>query len=352
MRDAIARAARRVSLEMYWFADDAIGRAFRADLADAAARGVEVQILVDGFGSFALPRGFWRDVETRGGEVEIFRPILSGVDRTFPRGLLARDHRKILVVDEHEAFVGGLNIARQWLSSSGRRALASWRDTAMRVTGREIGSHLSDLFTDTWERCRNREPVSRRPRAIWSASDGKVGVIANTPEDRRRRRIRQAYLWAIRHAKFQIDITCAYFAPRRLFVRALSRAVQRGARVRILLPLRSDVLIADVLARPWVRFLDQLGVEMYGYAASTLHAKTAVVDGRLVTVGSHNLDALSWAYNLECNVVVEDPQVGREASEHFEEDLSVSTRLRPPRSRLLDRITETLADAAERFYDA
>jgi cardiolipin synthase len=82
-----------------------------------------------------------------------------------------------------------------------------------------------------------------------------------------------------------------------------------------------------------------------------LHAKTAVMDRRLVTVGSHNLDALSWAYNLECNVVVEDANIGRQASEHFEQDLSNAVRLRPTPFGLLDRATRRLARFADRLYE-
>lgn len=122
--------------------------------------------------------------------------------------------------------------------------------------------------------------------------------------------------------------------------------------MRVLLPLKSDVMVADIVAQPAIRFLDRLDVEVYGYAAGTLHAKTAVVDGHLVTVGSHNLDALSWAYNLECNVVVDDEDIGRRASDHFEEDLARSVRLRPRRSRLLDEVTDLFARVVERAYDA
>jgi cardiolipin synthase len=182
MRAAIARAERRVSLEIYWVGDDAVGRAFRRELARAASRGARVRVLVDGFGCLALPRGFWRELEVRGGEVEVFRPILAGVDRTFPRGVLARDHRKLLVVDGREAFVGGLNLARNWLPVA--EGGGGWRDTAVHVIGTEIGEHLTGLFDETWKRCRGTRDPMVSPKAIWTSSDGNIGVIANTPKDR------------------------------------------------------------------------------------------------------------------------------------------------------------------------
>jgi cardiolipin synthase len=264
-----------------------------------------------------------------------------------PRGPLARDHRKVLVVDGRVGFVGGLNLSAQWEASGSR---AGWRDTAARVIGLEAGAHLRALFESTWTRLGGA--VRTTAPELWGSADSRIGVLANTPEDRRRRRIRQAYLWAIRRAKRSVDITAAYFAPRRLFVRALARAVKHGVRVRLLLPEKSDVLIADLLARPFATFLEGLGVEVYAYRGRTLHAKTAVVDDRLVTVGSHNLDALSWAYNLECNIVVSDAGVGRVATDLFEEDLAQAVRFPSRRRRGLDEVGVFLGRAAERLYRA
>lgn len=193
-------------------------------------------------------------------------------------------------------------------------------------------------------------PAPSPPPMMWSTDSGKLGVLANRPHERRRRRIRQAYLWAIRNAKKSVDITCSYFAPRRLFVRCLARAVVRGARVRLLLPSKSDVALADFLARPWVSVLDELGVEVYAYERGMLHAKTAVVDGARVTVGSHNLDTLSWAYNLECNVFVDDEAFGRRATDVFEEDLAGAVRLKGARTGLRDVLATVMCFASERFH--
>jgi cardiolipin synthase len=344
MLDAIARAREDVRLEMYWVGDDAVGRVFRSELVNAAARGARVRVIVDGFGCLGLPRRFWREVRARSGEVRVFHPIL-GTRFLHPRGPLARDHRKILVVDGNDGFVGGLNLTSRWERREGH---PGWRDTAVRVTGSELAGHLGALFETTWSRL--GAGGGQRAPEVWRTSDGKLGVLANSPEDRRRRRIRQAYLWAIRRARRSIDITCAYFAPRRLFVRALVRAVRRGVRVRLLLPERSDVRVADVLGRSWARFLERLGVEVWAYRGRTLHAKTAVVDEHLVTVGSHNLDALSWAYNLECNVVVDDPEVGRCARELFEDDMLDATRMTASRWGSFPDVASLLDRAAAYLY--
>lgn len=342
MLAAIERASRTVVLEMYWVEDDSVGRAFRDALAAAASRGVDVRVIADGFGSGALPARWFAPLTAAGGRAKFFRPVLASLDPKKPHLVLARDHRKVLVVDDGEAFVGGVNLNAFWspIAAGGD----DWRDTAMHVRGPELPPHVARLFEASWSRIMRRPAQIAVPNA-WSTEGGRLGVLANTPDQRRGRKIRQAYLWGLRRASRSVDITCAYFAPRRLFAKALVGAVRRGVRVRILLPLEGDVWVMDLLAASWIRALTGAGVEMYGYQGAILHAKTAVVDARWVTVGSHNLDGLSWAYNLECNIFVDDAAIGRAAVKMFEDDLHFAVRLplAGPASR-----TEALASAVGR----
>jgi cardiolipin synthase A/B len=347
MLGAIEAATRSIRLEMYWVGDDATGRAFSRALEGAARRGVDVRVIVDGFGSVELEDAFWRGLHAAGGQATVYRPLRAALRGPLrPRAFLARDHRKVLVVDDRVAFVGGLNLGLQW--SPVEEGGEDWRDTAVRVCGPELPLHLVRVFESTWRRKRKDRPP--RPENLWSTEGGRLGVLTNEPEKRRGRRIRQAYLWAFRRARSSIDLTCAYLAPRRLFVHALKKAVARGVRVRILLPAKSDVWLADLLAAPVIHMLDRHGVEIYGYEGRMLHAKTALVDEQLFTVGSHNLDTLSWAYNLECNVFVDDPGVGAEASAMFEEDLRTSVRLPAGERRLEALAADTLATVLDGLY--
>lgn len=349
MLDAIARARHSVALEMYWVANDAVGRAFRAALASAARRGADVRVIVDGFGSVGLPFGWFAPLVDAGGRVGVFHPLRLALDPRRPHTILARDHRKLLAVDRAEAFVGGINLCAQWAPSD--KGGEDWRDTAVRIRGPELPAHLARLFDASWSHVMRRGDPTEAPVA-WATEGGRVGVLANAPERRRGRKIRQAYLWGLRRAKTSIDITCAYFAPRRVFVRTLRGAVKRGVRVRLLLPLKSDLRVADLLASSWVRALDSAGVEVYGYAGSILHAKTAVVDACWVTVGSHNLDALSWAYNLECNVFVDDRSFGAAAEAMFEDDLQRAVRLPAAvPSAVVGALSGVLGRALARLYE-
>lgn len=350
MLEALALATESVALEMYWVGADAIGATFRDSLIECARRGVEVRLMLDGFGSAELPESFFDEPLTRAGAtVRRYRPLLATFDPLQPHRILARDHRKNLVVDGEVAFVGGINLAQQWAPFD--QGGEDWRDTAISVRGPELARHVMELFESSWARAKSHLENRPRPPRYWSTEHNRVGVLANNPEKRRGRKIRQAYLWGLRRARKSIDITCAYFVPRPVFVRAMKKAVGRGVRVRVLLPLKSDVWLADVLAESTIHTLSKHGVEVYGYEGSILHAKTAVVDGHWVTIGSHNLDALSWAYNLECNVFCDDAAVGAAAVDLFEEDLSRSVRLpREVGGLLRDRASRVLSRAISKIY--
>lgn len=343
MLDAIGAARDRVFIEMYWWEADEVGDRFRDAVIAAARRGVEVRVLVDGFGSRALPRRYWHALARAGGRAATFSPLQLVFAADKIRLLLARDHRKIVVADDC-AFVGGLNFARPWAPTA--EGGSDWRDTALEIRSDAAASALVALFESTWAVAAGQRVSSDPPPIAWP-DRGSVAIVSNTPTRRRGRRIRQVYLWALRRAERSVDITCAYFAPRPLFLRALAGAVKRGVRVRILVPLKSDVELADQAALPLLRWLDARGVQIFAYGGAILHAKTAVVDDEWCTVGSHNLDGLSWAWNLECNAVLRSPELGARLTALFEADLCRSVRWPPQKPGLLERL---LPDAFRQWY--
>jgi cardiolipin synthase len=132
---------------------------------------------------------------------------------------------------------------------------------------------------------------------------------------------------AIRRARSSIDITNPYFLPGPLFLRALRAAHDRGVRVRLLVPGVSDVWLVDLAMREVVDKLARHGIAVYSYERSVLHAKTAVLDQQTVVCGSHNLDAFSWRFDLEANIVVDDVGFAAEVTRSFESDLRDASRL-------------------------
>ena len=326
MLSDIGKATFEVLLEMYWIGEDEVGLAFRTALARAARRGCAVRVIIDGIGSIALSSGFWDELLAVGGKVATFHAIGEPGDATILKSFVSRDHRKLLCLDRNIAYIGGLNLAAPWWPRL--PDIPAWRDTAVRLCGPGGARSLADTFEQTWRYVHDQAATSPTHSSVIRLGP-RLAILVNTPQKRSGRVIRRLYLWAIRRAQKSIDISAAYFAPRPLFLRALLRAKNRGVRVRILVPISSDVWLARLASGPIVRYLVGKGIAVYAYRASILHAKTAVIDEKWVTVGSHNLDAFSWAWNLECNVAVEDVHLGQAMVRCFERDIANATLISP-----------------------
>ena len=325
MLQAIAEARDEIALEMYWVGSDGVGERFRRALAERAAAGVKVRVIYDALGSISLPRHWWSSLLAAGGEVIEFGPIAPW-RRHFRLGRVRfRDHRKVLVVDGRVAFTGGLNLAAPWLSTD--EGGGGWRDDAVEIRG-PAAAQLRSLFYDTWWRCGGSslpyESSRERPNPA-----SRVFVLANMVYGRPDRTIRRAYLVALQRARRTVDNASAYFGPGPVFLPALRAARRRGVRVRVLVPESSDVFLADLALRDIARTLLRDHIDVFAYQGGVLHSKTAIVDRRFVTIGSHNLDALSWRFNLESNVVIDEPAFARVVTGSFERDLAKAVRAGP-----------------------
>lgn len=318
MLAAIARAKREVLLEMYWIGDDHVGISFRDALAERASAGVSVFVIQDGVGSFGLPNDFWEPFLQAGGRFREFGPISPLKSGFRLARVYFRDHRKILVVDGSIGFVGGMNLAAHWI---GDEETPAWRDDAVALSGPST-TELRTIFFATWRRI-GGIPLEHEELARRSSSP--VRILANRVTGRSDRAIRRAYVDAIHDAKRSVDIAAAYFLPGPGLLRALRRAARRGVRVRLILPEHSDVPAIDLATGSILGRMLANGARVFLYVGRVFHAKTAVFDGRIVTIGSHNLDTLSWRFNLECNIRVDDPAFGELVTRSFEDDLS-STR--------------------------
>lgn len=343
MLDAIEHARTRVRIEIYWWGADPVGASFRRAVESAARRGVDVSVVVDGFGSAALPADYFATLRTCGGRARTFRPLGLQALASGPRGVLGRSHRKILVVDDR-SFVGGLNLALPWapIADGGD----DWRDTALELTSQEVADRLSLLVDDSSKVAEGWHP-HRGSGLVWLRPE--IGVVTNSPTAPKGRAIRAAYLTALKEARSTVDLTSAYFAPRPIFLAHLVRAVRRGVRVRLLVPLRSDVELARVVAMPLLRWLVARGVRVYRFGGGVLHAKTAVFDRTTSIIGSHNLDGLSWAWNLECNLIARSAAVGQRLTKLFEEDLCLSVEL-PAREPASDFLEALVPDRLRAWY--
>lgn len=305
MLAAIGAARSEIVLEMYWFGSDVVGELFVDALASRAREGLIVRVIFDAVGSTPIDMEMFEMLRAAGGDVRIFNPLLRSWRRMIPRWV-RRDHRKILVCDGEVGYTGGLNIGRPWAPRD--QGGEGWRDDIVEVTG-PCARELRSVFYETWRRVlkrRERQDPRLLPEdapLLTSSPTENVWVIANRRRPSRRA-IRATYLRWIHRARRSIDLVNAYFVPDLATRRALLGAVRRGVVVRVVVPQNGDVPLVQWALEATLERLTKRGVEAWAYRDGVLHSKTAVVDDDLVTIGSYNLDARSFRYNLEVNVAV------------------------------------------------
>jgi cardiolipin synthase len=305
----IDAAKHTVYLETYIFAADETGDLVAQALQRAAVRGVEVRLLLDGFGSADLPGWFVDELRKVGVEVQWFRREISPFTLRRDRmRRLRRMHRKMAAMDGEVAYVGGINIindipAELYLD-------APRLDYAVRVQG-ELAGEAQAAMQRLWEMVSWAAFRKRIKADGWRLHrhkpdpDAPVQLVLRD-NVRHRRDIERAYLRAIAAARREVVIANAYFLPGRLFRRALVQAARRGVQVVLLLQGKVEYRLQHYATLALYGRLLGAGVEIYEYQPSFLHAKVAVVDGEWATVGSFNIDPFSLLLAREANVVVRD----------------------------------------------
>jgi cardiolipin synthase len=317
MLRAIRAAHERVHLEIYALSPRGIGAEFVSALSDAARRGVRVRVVVDGWGTGFPARHIAAELRKAGCDVEIYNPLHSIL-----RGRFRRDHRKLLLVDDRLAFLGGLNFLNRFLGDHG------WADLAVEIQG--------PACADLGHRLRHEphEPQRNGVR-IWLSGDGGG------------RRLRKRYMKAFGAARSRIVLAQCYFLPDRALLRSLTAAARRGVRVTLLVPGRIDVpFVRAAIALQYERLL-RAGIEVHEWSDSVLHAKLAVIDGEHLLLGSFNLDPFSLA-NLEALVEARDAPAAGAAERWILGKLPRARRIESnPLSRgirLLGTVARSLAD--------
>jgi cardiolipin synthase len=315
---AIDQAALSIELEMYVFTDDETGREFRRHLTSAAKRGVSVRVLVDSWGSWNLPDSFWDELRAMGGIVRWFHPISKGL-------LPFRNHRKLLLIDDSIAFTGGLNIADEYYG--GAHGQPPWRDNVLKISGPEVAL-LKNSFFRMWRIA--EYPIRRlieRLRSIRRRGKRKSSILfLESGPDNPARPVRRAYRKVIVNAVNSIDLAMGYFYPHGRMLRAFKRATKRGVRVRLMVPLHTDVPIARWAARGLYGRLLRAGVEIWEYLPSMMHSKLAIADDTVIA-GSANLDIRSGRFNYELVAIVNDSMLAAQARADFQADIAQSVRV-------------------------
>jgi cardiolipin synthase len=314
---AIDNAKRSIYLETYIFADDIVGHRVAEALGAAAARGVRVRAIIDGFGGGDYARRLVHELGASGAEVRIYRK-----ERWWrlERKLLRRLHRKLAVIDDTLAFVGGINIIDDHPAHE-RGRFGPRFDFAVACEGPIVAAIALAAKRLWWNMTvtdlRRGTPSGPRPQLetqlhVPPLAGGVPASLLLRDNLRNRRTIERAYLQAIDGARDEIVIASAYFLPGRRFRQALRNAAARGVRVRLLLQGRIEYALQHYAQQALYGQLLDAGIEMHAYESSYLHAKVAVVDDRWATVGSSNIDPYSLLLAREANVVVHDNAFARE----------------------------------------
>ncbi|MGC2048194.1 MAG: cardiolipin synthase ClsB [Gallionella sp.] len=299
---------RSIYLETYIFAADQTGRMVADALQRAAARGVKVRLLLDGFGSAGLPQQWVDDLREANVEVRWFRREISPFTlRRNRHRRLHRMHRKMAVMDGEVAFVGGINIINDIPAHT--NLSEPQLDYAVRVKG-PVAGEIRSATRHLWSVV-SWANLSRRGKKIkWLVTGAKrpstsqeINFILRD-NVRHRRDIEREYLNVMEGAQGEIIIANAYFLPGRSFRQALILAARRRVRVMLLLQGRVEYWIQHYATHALYDELLGAGVEIYEYQASYLHAKVAVVDGLWATVGSSNIDPFSLLLAREANLAV------------------------------------------------
>ena len=326
MVELIEQARTSVMLESYIFRSDEVGARFADALTAATRRGVAVRLLLDWIGVRGTSRAFLRQIERAGVDVQVFNP--PGWRAWL--GFVPRDHRKLLVVDETIGITGGVGVGREWMTGVHKRQRSRWRDTAVEING-PAARDMAAAFENMWRRAVGRERRGSH-RFLRRAARGAhldpsthtpalVGIIEGEPL---RLRVSRALQIQAISAERSIWIATAYFAPSPSEVEALNGAARDGVDVRLLVPSRNDHPWVSLLARRYYRRLLTNGVRVWEWQGEMMHAKSSVIDGRWVRVGSTDFNPLGVAINYELDAVIEDPALGEEAERMFLADLEQS----------------------------
>jgi cardiolipin synthase A/B len=345
MVQAIDDAQSYLLLEMYLMQSGILAGRFIEAFVRAAQRGINVKIVLDGFGSLGLASADRRRLTAAGVELRVYNIVEL---RKRLRNFL-RDHRKLMLVDGTVAFVGGVGLTDEFAVTG--KAGWPWRDLVLEIHG-PVVSDWQNAFSRTWSRSGGELQLPLPSLEPLPGECARARVVLS--EAWYRSELANAVARRIGTANKRAWIMSAYFVPSRRFRKALRRAARRGVDVRLLVP-------GPLTDHPWVRhaarrFYGKLlrnGVRIFEFQPRVLHGKMTVCDD-WVSVGSSNLDRWSFKWNLEGNQEIDNPAFARTAAAVFEKDCGQSQELdrhRWPRRARLDRLQEQLAGTLDRWLD-
>ena len=337
--EAITAARRHVHLEYYIYAGDSSGTLIRDALVAAAARGVEVRLLMDGAGSLSTGKAFLQPLRDAGAEVEVFHPVL-GLPNWRPL-LNFRSHRKIAVIDGTIGFTGGINVTDD--ENERVNPQGYWRDLHLRLEGDAV-AWMQRVFLEDWHYATRRMPTGAEYFPAHDPGPIAVQLVPSGP-DNAFEPIHRAHVTAIQGADRRVWLMTPYFVPTAAALMALTSAAMSGHDVRVMVPAKSDSRLVDLAARSYFGELLRAGVRVFEYQPRMLHSKALLVDDAFALLGSANFDGRSFRTNFELSVAVHEKGIVQALERVWETDLADCTEVTRERRKIsfLRRLGEATA---------
>lgn len=322
----IARATESIHIEYYTIYPDNIGTELRNALIVQAAKGVEVRVVYDAYGSHGTSAKFWAPLTEAGG---IAVPFVTSTNTIARFRLNYHDHRKIVVIDGKIGYTGGFNVGDQYLSRS--KKFGYWRDTHLRIIGHGV-SLLQMRFMMDWNASvtdANRlayTPFYFPAPDNFESGTTSMQVVTSGP-DSPIEQIKLGYINLINSAKHRVWLQSPYLVPDESMITALRMAAAAGVDVRVMIPCMPDHPFIYRATQYYAKMLTEFGIKVYTYDNGFMHAKTMVVDDDMSTVGSANQDFRSYGLNFEVNTFMYDTDIAKQLADIFTDDMRQSTLL-------------------------
>ena len=333
----IADARHHIHIDMYIIEDDALGRLVADSLIAKAHEGVKVRVIYDDVGCWRVRHQFWEHLREEGVEVHPFLPVHFP---SFTSKVNYRNHRKLIIIDGKTGYIGGMNIAKRYVSDA-------WRDTMLRLTGGVVYAMQRTFLIDWYfvdrtlisdrdyypplithqPSATTPQPSALSPQPSLVTPNNCLAQIVTSGPTTPYPEIMQGYVRAITAARRYIYIETPYFLPNEAILFALKTAIMAGVDVRLLCPRHSDARFTEWASRSYLREMQEAGASVWLYRPGFIHSKLMIVDDVLTTCGSTNVDFRSFENNFEANIFIFDEGTALRLKKIFLDDQSLSVRL-------------------------
>lgn len=325
----ILSAKTEINIQYYIIQRDPLGKKLRDILTEKAKEGVKVRVLYDEIGSKRISPSFFRELLSYGGEVAAFFPSFL---KLINFRINNRNHRKLCVIDDTVAYIGGFNVGNEYLGLN--RKIGNWRDTHLKMKGEAVSQIKGRFILDWNQATKQKLTLEQFPNQLEKqGGNSPVQIIASGPNSETEH-IKNMLIKLIMSAERSVFIQTPYFVPDTSFMDACKMALLAGVDLRIMIPYKADVPFVNWASWSYAGELLKYGAKILLYKHGFMHAKTIVVDQEVASVGTANIDTRSFRLNFEVNAIVYDEKVATQLYDLFIQDGQVSLELTMERYHL------------------